>query len=413
MLLYAHFDAQPVVAAGWHQPDPWQPVLKERGADGAWTAIPNERLFSGEVDPEWRVFGRAAADDKGPIVMLLAAMKALLAGGGEPSVNLKLLLDSEEEKGSPSIAGLLAREAELLRADALVVVDGPMHASNRPTLVLGNRGIVTATLTVWGPARDLHSGHYGNFAPNPAQRLAALLASMKDDAGRVMIPGYYEGVTIGPAARAVLDAVPDDEDALLRELGIAAPERGVGRTLQEALQYPSLNVRGLQAAQVGASTATVIPEHAVAELDLRTVPESDPARLLALVRGWIAAQGYHVLDRAPTAAERRAHDRIATWTTRPSGGVAVRGDADAAVVRWVRSAQRAAFGEEPVVIRMMGGTVPTGAMAAALGIPFVILPLANADDNQHTHDENMRVGHVLDGVELLRELFTTPFPAGP
>ncbi len=412
VLVYAHFDAQPVDARAWSQPDPWQPVLKARAGDG-WAAIPSERLFEDDVDPEWRVFGRAAADDKGPIVMLLAAARALLSAGAEPSVNLKLLLDSEEEKGSPSIAGVLAREAALLRADALVVVDGPMHASNRPTVVYGNRGIVTATLTVWGPARDLHSGHYGNFVPNPAQRLAALLAAMKDDDGRVAVPGYYAEVTIDAAARAMLDAVPDDESALLGELGIARPERGVGRTLQEALQYPSLNVRGLRAAHTGAAAATVIPAHAVAELDVRTVPDGDPARPVRLIRDWIAAQGYHVLDRAPTAAERRAHDRLATWTTKPAGGSAVRGDASAAVARWVRAALRCAHGGEPVEVRMMGGTVPTGAMAAALGLPFVILPLANADDNQHAHDENLRVGHFLDGVQTLRALLTTPYPPGP
>jgi acetylornithine deacetylase/succinyl-diaminopimelate desuccinylase-like protein len=120
-----------------------------------------------------------------------------------------------------------------------------------------------------------------------------------------------------------------------------------------------------------------------------------------------------VLDRAPTAAERRAHDRLASWVVRPFGGVAARAEPDSAVGRWVRGALRAASGSEPVAIRMMGGTVPTGALVAALGLPFVILPLANADDNQHTHDENLRVGHLLDGVEACFELLTTPYPAGP
>lgn len=409
ILFYAHFDAQPVVAEAWSQPDPWTPVLKERALDGTWRTIPAERLFDAQPDPEWRVFGRAAADDKGPIVMLLAALDALRSAGAEPCVNVKILLDSEEEQGSPSIAGVLARERALLAADAMVVNDGPMHASRRPTLVYGNRGVVTATLTVWGPARALHSGHYGNAVANPAERLAALIASLKDEDGRVRIPGYYDGVAIDGDARAMLDAVPDDEDVLTRELGVASLQRGVGATLQDALQYPSLNVRGLAAGATGRRAATIVPDRAVAEFDLRTIPEIEPERAPALIRDWLAAHGYLVLDRPPTDAERAAHERIATWTVRP-GGVAARTAPGAAVGRWVRAALRDAFGGEPVAIRTMGGTVPTGEIAAQLGVPFAILPLANADDNQHTHDENLRVGNMLDGVRALVTLLTTPYP---
>jgi len=413
ILFYAHLDGQPVVPAEWHQPSPWIPVLKAKSANGTWAPIPTDRLVSGPVDPQWRLFARAVADDKAPIMMFLAAARAMRAAGVAPSVNVKLLIDSEEEKNSPSLAGVLARNRDLLRADAMIVNDGPMHLSNRPTLIFGNRGIVTATLTVWGPSHAAHSGHYGNFVPNPALRLAALLASMKDDTGRVVIPHYYDGVTIDANARAVMAAVPDDEHALEREFGIAAPERGVGRSLQEDLQYPSLNIRGMQAGQVGAKVATVIPDKAIAELDVRTVPETDPAHLLALVHDWIVHEGWYVIDRAPTDAERATHDKIATWVTEPSGGAAARTALDAPVGRWTRTALRTTFGADPVIIRMMGGTVPTGDMAAQLRIPFVIVPLANADDNQHTHDENLRIGNFSSGVDTFLGLLTTPYPATP
>src|SRR5690606_15995228 len=204
---------------------------------------------------------RSAADAKAPIMMFLTAIDLLAALGRTPAFNVKVLLDGEEEIGSPSLSGMIAAEPGAFRADALVILDGPVHASGRPTVVFGNRGITRATLTVFGPAAPLHSGHFGNYAPNPAQRLAALLASMKDDDGRVLIPGYYDGVRLTEADRAALAAVGDDEAALLRRAGIARAE-SVGESYQEALQYPSLNVRGLAAAGVGAQAANVIPSEA-------------------------------------------------------------------------------------------------------------------------------------------------------
>ncbi len=142
-----------------------------------------------DFDPELRVFARSSSDDKGPIVMFLAAFDLMRARKLAPAVNVKVLLDSEEEVNSPGIAAAVSAHQPLLAADALVVHDGPVHPSGRPTLAFGNRGEVGVTLTVYGPRAPLHSGHFGNWVPNPAQRLARLLAAMKDDDGRVTIPG--------------------------------------------------------------------------------------------------------------------------------------------------------------------------------------------------------------------------------
>lgn len=413
LLLYAHMDGQAVKPAEWAQKSPWQPVLKQKSGksgDSQWSEIALEQLQSASVDPDWRVFARSSSDDKAPIVMLLAALDALRAKGMAPSANLKVLLDSEEEKGSPSLGKVIDENLDALKADALLVLDGPMHASNKPTLVFGNRGIAQATVTVYGARSDLHSGHYGNYAANPAQSLARLLASMKDDDGRVTIAGYYDGIRFDEQARAVMQAVPDDEAALKKRLGIAAAEK-VGANYQEAMQYPSLNVRGLQSAEVGAKARTVVPALAVAELDLRTVPETPPERLQQLLRAHIEKQGYHLVDGQPSEQDRARYPRLASLEM---GGVsassmAVRTELNAPIGEWLRRGMRKAWGSDPVQIRMMGGTVPTGAAVSALKIPFVIVPLVNADNNQHSNNENMRVGNYFDGVHSLANILTEPF----
>ena len=413
LLFYMHFDGQPVLPEQWAQPDPWQAVVKRRNAAGAWESVPTARLQDAVLDPELRVFARSASDDKGPIVMLLAAFDALRAAGIEPAIHVKVILDSEEEKGSPTLGAVAKAHADLLRADGLVLFDGPRHPSNRPTLAFGNRGVAMATLTVHGPRAPLHSGHHGNYTPNPAQRLAALLATMKDDNGRVTIPGYYDGIVLSDAERAILAETGDDEAAMRKRVGIAKADT-VASSYQEAMQYPSLNVRGLQSAAVGDKAANIVPHKAVAELDLRTTPEASPEHLFALLRAHVQRQGWHLVDGEPTDAERAAHDRLASLSY-GGGSRAVRTPMDAPIGVWAHAALRRSFGDvpamRPVRIRMMGGSLPTDELVDALQVPFVIVPPVNGDNNQHSFDENIRVGHYLDGVRMAAGLLTTPFEA--
>lgn len=311
VLFYAHFDGQPVIPQDWSQKDPFTPVVKKRDAQGQWQVVGQEALFALPLDPELRVFARSASDDKAPIMMLLTAVDLLKSQRQVPAINIKVLLDPEEEIGSPGLAGTVERNRSLLDADAMVVLDGPAHASGRPTLVFGNRGITQATLTVFGPRNPLHSGHYGNYAPNPAMRLARLLATMKDDDGRVLIPGYYNGIDLTASDREVLAAVGDDEAALRKRIGIARAEK-VGNNYQEAMQYPSLNVRGMVSAAVAAKAANIVPSEAVAELDLRTTPDSDGRRLFELLKQHVERQGYHLVEQPPTDEERTRYDKLAS-----------------------------------------------------------------------------------------------------
>ncbi|CAG2130808.1 M20/M25/M40 family metallo-hydrolase [Ralstonia mannitolilytica] len=409
VLFYMHLDGQPVIPAQWAQKSPWTPVLKRKTAQGGWEEIDPAQLFNGPLDPEWRVFGRASADDKGPIMMMLAAIDALKAQGAQPAVNVKVILDSEEEKGSPSISKIMQANRDLLRCDAIVIHDGPMHATNLPTLIFGNRGAAEARLTVYGGKVPLHSGHYGNYAPNPAQRLATLLASMKSDDGRVTIPGYYDHVKISEADRQIMAAVPDDEAALNKRLGIAHADK-VGANYQEAMQYPSLNVRGMGAAAVGDKVANIVPDKAVAELDLRTTPDSTADYLGKLIEQHIVRQGYHLVKNAPTDEERSRYDKLASFWYQSEGADAAGSPIDSAVGKWAYQSLADTFGAKPapVRIRMMGGTVPTAEIVRVLQVPFAIVPLVNADNNQHAANENLRMGNYVSGVRTIHGLMTHP-----
>ena len=411
LLFYIHYDGQPVVPAEWSQADPFVPVVRRRSAAGEWQDLSADALQARPLDPELRVFARSASDDKAPILMLLTAFDILATQAQAPAFNLKVMLDGEEEIGSPSLAVTVASARAAFAADALVILDGPVHASARPTVVFGNRGLAQTTLTVFGPRDPLHSGHYGNYAPNPALRLAALLASMKDDYGRVLIPGFYDGVRLTEADRLTLADVGDDEAALRARIGIASPER-VGANYQESLQYPSLNVRGMAAAGVGATATNIVPSRAVAELDLRTTPETDGRRLYELVRTHIENAGYHLVDGEPTDAERSQFDKLARFTL-GSTQAAMRMPLDSAVGRWANAALRVRTaprpGEAPVQIRMMGGTLPTDVLVEALQLPFLLVPTVNDDNNQHAANENLRIGHFVTGTETIYSLLTTPY----
>ena len=412
VLFYMHFDGQPVIPSQWAQKDPFQPVIKRRGLDGTWTEVDRADLMKPGFDPELRVFARSSSDDKGPIAMFLAVFDILRAKKIDPAMNVKVLLDSEEEVSSPGVAAAVAANTALLAADAVVLFDGPSHASGHPTIVFGNRGEVGVTLTVYGPRAPLHSGHFGNWVPNPAMRLARLLASMKDEDGRVTIPGYYARTNLTDADRKVLAGVPDDERALKERTGIAQPEK-VGATYQESLQYPSLNVRGLASAGVGDKAANIVPRDAVAELDLRTTVESGPPYLLDLLRKHVEAQGYHLVDKEPTDDERARWPKLARLNAHlPTE--AARQPVDSSVGRWASSAISGAWqggASAPLVrIRMMGGTVPTHEIVGPLKAPFVLVPVVNPDNNQHAYDENLRMGNYLSGMRTMAALLTAPYP---
>lgn len=396
VLFYVQVDGQPVNPAQWQQPTPWTPVLKKPLPDRKWEIIPWESL-KGTIDADWRIFARSASDAKGPINLFLAALDAVAEAKSQPNYNIKVIMDFEEELGSPNLPEAVEKHRAALKSDMLVILDGPMHTSNKPTLVFGARGIATMRLTTYGPRVPQHSGHYGNYAPNPALRLAQLLASMKDDNGRVIIPGFYDGVTLGDEERKILAQVPDNEAEIMRNLGIATRDN-VGANYQESIQYTSLNIRGMSSAFVGNQARTIVPDVAVANLDIRLVKESDPERLIGLIRQHIAKQGFHIIQTEPTDEERMQYPKIVSMGTEISYG-AFRTDFETEVGKWLDAALTRTFGQKPVKIRTGGGSIPIQPFVQTLGIPAVIAPTVNHDNNQHSENENLRLGNYFDGVK--------------
>jgi acetylornithine deacetylase/succinyl-diaminopimelate desuccinylase-like protein len=404
MLIYMHLDGQSVDPSKWNQPNPYETVLKKPIENG-YETISFDALGD-DVNYDWRLFGRSTSDDKGPIVMFLNAIDLLKKENKELPFNIKVILDGEEEKSSKPLPKAVKQYRELLDADFLVINDGPVHPSGDPTVIYGCRGITSLTLTTYGPITPQHSGHYGNYAPNPGFQLSQLLASMKDKEGRVIIPGYYNGISLDDTVQEVLKSVPDSDATIAEKLQFKSAEK-VGGFYQEALQYPSLNIRGLGSGWIGKKARTIVPESATAELDLRLVPESDGTRLKGLVKDHITKQGYYVLDHIPSKEERMAHDKIVTVT---EGSVtdAFRTNLDNSYGKFLVEALQTAFKKDVVRIRIMGGTVPIAPFINELKIPAFIVPMVNADNNQHSPNENLKIGQLDYGIRTFYSIISTP-----
>ena len=404
VLVYLQVDGQPVDPNHWFQDNPYEATLKEASPEGGWEIIPWEYLSKKEINPEWRIFARSTSDSKGAVNMFLTAVDIMLDKKEWSNFNIKVIMDFEEEIGSPQLPKAVVQYKEQLASDMLVIFDGPRHLKNEPTLTFGARGISTITLKVFGAVFPQHSGHYGNWVPNPAMRMSQLLASMKDEVGRVTIPTFYDGITISEDVKEILKKVPDDEAYINGKMGIAKPDQ-VAPTYQESLQYPSLKVRGFSSGGVGSEVRTSVPSSATAEIDIRLVLETDPDRLIELVRNHIVTQGYHVIDRKPNSKERATHPKICQFNAETSY-LAYRTAFDSEVGIWLDRALTKAFGKEPIKQRTSGGSIPISPFVNELGIPAVTVPTVNRDNNQHSPNENIRVGNYIDGIKTIYSILT-------
>jgi acetylornithine deacetylase/succinyl-diaminopimelate desuccinylase-like protein len=401
VIFYAHYDGQPVEAAAWTDGAPFEPVLRDAAIEtgGKRIAFPaNGGRHGAAYKDDWRIYARSASDDKSPIVALLAALDALRDRNIPLGVNLKVIFEGEEEAGSTNLQRLLELHKNLLAADLLITADGPVHQSGRALVFFGNRGDIGVGITVYGPVHALHSGHYGNWAPNPAMDLSRLLASMKDADGRVLIDGFYDEVApIGEAEKKALAEMPDNDAELEHELGIAKPEGG-GKKLVELIMQPSLNVRGLRSAYVDGQAQNVVPDRAEASLDARLVKGENPQKKFERIAAFIGNQGFFVMDHEPTMEERRAHARIAK-VVYEGGYRASRTAMDLPMSKAVIEVVRAAAGKDTVVMPSSGGSVPMY-IFDDLGLPWVGVPIVNYDNHQHSADENLRLGHLWRGMEI-------------
>jgi acetylornithine deacetylase/succinyl-diaminopimelate desuccinylase-like protein len=405
ILVYAHYDGQPTDPKQWTGTLPWQPVFRSAAleAGGQIVSAPAEGSM---INPQWRIYGRSASDDKAGVMAILTAFSALKDKGVALTSNVKFLFEGEEEAGSPHLGEIINLNKELLEADAWIIGDGPVHQSGKKQVVFGARGDTNVDLTVYAAKRPLHSGHYGNWSPNPANLLARLLASMKDDDGRVTIEGWYSDTEpLGEAEKRAIGDAPQYDEELKQQLGIKRTEGG-GKSLLELISLPSLNINGFASGDVGSLARNVIPTTATAVLDLRLVKGNDHKRQTQRLIDHIRKQGYYVMDHEPTDAERSQYPLLARVNVRAGGYNAERTRMDLPISKSVIDAVQSTSAEKIVLLPTSGGSLPLSIITERLKTITISVPIANYDNNQHAENENIRLENFWDGIEIWAAIMT-------
>lgn len=403
--IYAHYDGQPADEGAWTN-GAWNPTLSTARFDQGGEVIGLPR--DGEkISGDWRMYARSAADDKAPIIAILTALEGLAEADLTPRWNLKFLIEGEEEASSPNLERYVQENADRLDADAWLFCDGPCDQFSRPQFAFGVRGDVELDLTVYGPLTDLHSGHYGNWAPNPAMALTHLLASMRSAAGEALIEGFYDDVAPYDDAASGDSHIPPEVEAALRHNHGLATSEAANAPYLERIMRPSLNLRGMRCADVGVSARNVVPSEAHASIDIRLVQGNDPARMQRLVEEHCRREGFHVVHETPDAETRRRHERIVK-VTYVDAYPAVRTSMRHAMSRSVIEAGARAAGQPMLCLPTLGGSMPLHVFDQAIGAPTIVTPMANYDNNQHGADENLRVGNLWYGIDMLASLMTMP-----
>lgn len=387
VVLYNHYDVKPVDPLAAWQSEPFRPTFRRgRVEDGA-AIVPDWRALSHAALLECLVYARGSGDDKGPLYGNLMAVRTMRAVASRPPCRLKFLYDGEEEIGSPHLPAFLQQHRERFRGDVMLIADGPMHPSGRPTVSLGVRGVMMLEIRLQTANQMLHSGHYGNAAPNAAWELVQLLATMRDAEGNCLIDGFYERATPPtPDEQRLLANVPFDDASMRAFLGIDHWDGAPNLSFYDKVLFrPTFNINGLQSGHVGAARSTVIPHRATASIDVRLVADMDMDTACRQIVE-------HVRRRCPDAEVELVHGYEAYK-------VAVTHPQVQKVIGAVHELC-ASLGETapPVVLPTMGGSLPLHDLAQALGMPLISLPLANHDDNQHAPNENLRLGHFVQGV---------------
>jgi len=406
VLIYCHYDTKPIPLAGWLQASPLEPVLRRGLAEEGAGAAPFESVALPDL-PQYRLYARGAADDKGPIWCHLEALRLMDALGIAPAVNVKFIFDGEEEIGSPFFGPLTDRHRDLLSADLVLVTDGPKHGSGRPTISGGARGNVKLELVLETARRDLHSGNF--VAPSPAWKLNGLLASMATPDGIPLVEGLEQDVVMPTAAeRRLMAEIPLDLPALEKELGVRLP----ADYLERMMFHSTLNIRGLQSGFVGKEGNTIIPHRATVAFDIRLVKNQTVEKVYPRIIEHIRAQGFHVIESRdePLPDEWRGR---AIRVVEKGGYDPAKSPVDTPLARHLTGAiERAHGGEKAVVMPTLGGSVPLWAFTGILKLPTYVVPYANANNRQHSPNEHLRLDHLFQGIRttavLLQDLATLP-----
>jgi len=405
IMFYSHYDGQPVDPTKWIDMEPFTPTLRPGKMEaGSTEPKPIPLPKKGEkINEEWRLYARSASDDKSPITALLAAIDAVKSAGLNFGANVRFIYEGEEEAGSPFLQSFAEKNRSLFKTEVLYVCDGPMYFNNQPTLKFGARGITTIDITVYGPNVNVHSGHYGNWAPNPGIKLARLLASMKHENGNVKVRGFYNTVTpLSRSEKEALKTIPSYDEEIKQLYGFAQPE-GRGETLMERINLPSLNIRGLESAWVGPQARTVVPAEATAAIDIRMVKGNDPDDMVNKVIEHVKREGFHVISEDPDQNTRMQYADIVKIVKR-GGYPASRTSMDLEISKLTIEALSDYHDEQVVLVPTSGGSVPLYIFTQMLDVPTINVPIVNHDNNQHQPNENIRIGHYWQGIETLAAL---------
>jgi acetylornithine deacetylase/succinyl-diaminopimelate desuccinylase-like protein len=395
---YAHYDGQPVNPAQWAKGlEPFKPQLTTDRLDRGGKMIENNTLPA-NVPDAWRIYGRGSSDDKAGVFAIIAAYEMFTKSGQMPKANLKFIFEGEEEAGSINLGQYFRQHQSKLKTDLWIICDGPRHVSGRKQLVFGVRGDVNADLTLYASARPLHSGNYGNWAPNPAMRLAQLLAGMKDEKGMVTIPGFYDDVVpLTKEEKEAIQNIPDVTGTLRDELAMINPD-GDGRSFQELLNIPTLNINGMAAANVGSMASNIIPAEAKAVLDMRLVKGNTVEGQFNKVKRYIESKGYHVLDHEPSMEERKQYPLIAKFTMRSGGYPAQKTSMSLPMAAKVIAAIQTTTPDPVIKQPTVGGSLPLYIFETILQSPPVTIGIVNYDNNQHAENENVLIKYLLEGI---------------
>jgi acetylornithine deacetylase/succinyl-diaminopimelate desuccinylase-like protein len=366
VLIYGHYDVQP--------PDP----LDE------WLSPPFEPTVR-----DGKLFGRGAGDNKGQIFAQIAAARAWLDVAGALPVNVKLLIEGEEETGSPHLRSFVEQHRDLLAADLVYTSDGPVHDDAYPQVVYGVRGLLYVELRARGASHDLHSGNWGGIAPNPAWDLVQLLSTMRDANGRVTIPGFYDDVRPPtPAVEAAMANFPLDRRAALATVGLdrLPPPRDLGY-FERLMTNPTLNIAGFASGYSGPGAKTIIPSAATVKMDLRLVPGQRADDIFAKFQA-------HISRHAPDIEVLRLGSMEPSYTPleHPYSSI-------------VRQAVATGFGAPPIDVPLLGGSLPDAVFTQTLGLPSFLVPYANADERNHAPNENIQLSHFFAGIRTAAALF--------
>lgn len=351
-LIYGHYDVQPV--------DP----------ERLWTTPPFEPNIRDE-----RIYARGASDDKGQVFMHLRALEALIAVHGRLPINVKLVIEGEEEVGSNGLAAYVQEAASDLKSDVVVISDTSIPAPDLPAICYSLRGISVLEFTVRGAKGDLHSGLFGGAVPNPLHEIARLVASLHDEDGRVNVPGFYDDVVpLTDAEREALSRLPSDDEAYKASLGLKELFGEAGYTTVERIgARPTLEINGMWGGFQGEGSKTVIPAEAHAKITCRLVPDQDPDKIAGLVS---------------KALLERAHPSVAVKIERGHGGAPWVCSPDHPTIQAAMRALKHAYSVEPLLMRM-GGSIPVvETLDRVLGVPIVLMGFALPTDQVHAPNEN-------------------------